>query len=75
MIKTPCFWKLLHAFPLFLIKILLYYNSPQYMAFSCEIFTNMLFSISRNLGGGGGGVNLILPHPNFAFFGCPNEVN
>ena len=24
--------------------------------------------------GGGGGVNLILPHPNFAFFGCPKEV-
>ena len=23
---------------------------------------------------GEGGVNLNLPHPNFAFFGCPNEV-
>ena len=23
---------------------------------------------------GGGRVNLILPHPNFAFFGCLNDV-
>ena len=41
--------------------------------------TIQLLSDGRDLAqteirGGGGGLNLILPHPNFAFFGCPNEV-
>ena len=35
-----------------------------------------LIDVLNCLGGGGGSTSfyLILPHPNFAFFGCPNEV-
>ena len=33
-------------------------------------------NIYAHIYGGGGSTSfyLILPHPNFAFFGCPNEV-
>ena len=33
------------------------------------------FSLQSQIKGKLGGVNLILTHPNFAFFGCPNEVD
>ena len=38
---------------------------------------NEYLMCNPHVGGGGGGSTsfyLILPHPNFAFFGCPNEV-